>query len=557
MLIFLNSKLPLPTLLSFESERKKIKILETENRQLKTEIQALTKAASTQASSLVKIQVPGVLRLSRGDTADSESKAGSGKQQDRKPLAKSDTTEIVNEFVVLPNDGPGIQHGVYKPSHSKSPPRQIPSSKRQPTMINTDWKSAKPTKTAITSGGAAFKPVPGVLADSDPLIEMTSLKPTSTPIIADAQEDQPFLVLGQEVYGEHGASISHCCFSSTGSLVASADTEGIIKVWSFTPNQTKATLHCKSQLLCLGWANRIERLLLIGTNDSKLRLYDTEMKRTYCDIECDPQYPRVVSVCSSPNGQLLVYGCATIMSSNTGYSSTSMSYADPPPDVHLQWQSSRRKRQSDCNGALMCWDVKAMKTERSLPLDPAPTAVNCSAFNHNGNLLVTGGADGMIRLYDMAQWDVLMGWQAHIGEVYSVQFSCDETTVYSLGEDGKLTQWSLHHIGQRVADLPISPEAANPLRGTSFDEKARVCESIPVPRGRLFAFDSEGQHLLTCGSDHGLVSKIANNTLYSAMTLGGHLAPVVAVDWSTAMHCGACLTGSLDSTVRVTTLLKQ
>jgi WD40 repeat protein len=168
--------------------------------------------------------------------------------------------------------------------------------------------------------------------------------------------------------------------------VASADTEGIIKfvpiifiwysctgqlciwylmqrVWSFTPNQTKATLHCKSQLLCLGWANRIERLLLIGTNDSKLRLYDTEMKRTYCDIECDPQYPRVVSVCSSPNGQLLVYGCATIMSSNTGYSSTSMSYADPPPDVHLQWQSSRRKRQSDCNGALMCWDVKAMKTE--------------------------------------------------------------------------------------------------------------------------------------------------------------------------------------------------
>jgi WD40 repeat protein len=128
-----------------------------------------------------------------------------------------------------------------------------------------------------------------------------------------------------------------------------------------------------------------------------------------------------------------------------------------------------------------------------------------------------------------------------------------------LGKIGwsQLTQWSLHHIGQRVADLPISPEAANPLRGTSFDEKARVCESIPVPRGRLFAFDSEGQHLLTCGSDHGLVSKIANNTLYSAMTLGGHLAPVVAVDWSTAMHCGACLTGSLDSTVRVTTLLKQ
>lgn len=33
-----------------------------------------------------------------------------------------------------------------------------------------------------------------------------------------------------------------------------------------------------------------------------------------------------------------------------------------------------------------------------LPLTPA-IAVNCMAFNHNGNLLVTGGVDGMIRLF--------------------------------------------------------------------------------------------------------------------------------------------------------------
>ena len=32
-------------------------------------------------------------------------------------------------------------------------------------------------------------------------------------------------------------------------------------------------------------------------------------------------------------------------------------------------------------------------------LDPEPIAVNCTAFNHNGNLLVTGAADGVIRLF--------------------------------------------------------------------------------------------------------------------------------------------------------------
>lgn len=32
-------------------------------------------------------------------------------------------------------------------------------------------------------------------------------------------------------------------------------------------------------------------------------------------------------------------------------------------------------------------------------LEPDPVAVNCTAFNHNGNLLVTGAADGVIRLF--------------------------------------------------------------------------------------------------------------------------------------------------------------
>lgn len=31
-------------------------------------------------------------------------------------------------------------------------------------------------------------------------------------------------------------------------------------------------------------------------------------------------------------------------------------------------------------------------------LEPGPVAINCTAFNHNGNLLVTGAADGIIRL---------------------------------------------------------------------------------------------------------------------------------------------------------------
>ena len=38
-------------------------------------------------------------------------------------------------------------------------------------------------------------------------------------------------------------------------------------------------------------------------------------------------------------------------------------------------------------------------SQRLLPLDPVPTCINCTAFNHNGTLCISGGADGMIRLF--------------------------------------------------------------------------------------------------------------------------------------------------------------
>ena len=37
--------------------------------------------------------------------------------------------------------------------------------------------------------------------------------------------------------------------------------------------------------------------------------------------------------------------------------------------------------------------------QRQLRLEPLPTCINCTAYNHNGTLCISGGADGMIRLF--------------------------------------------------------------------------------------------------------------------------------------------------------------
>lgn len=45
----------------------------------------------------------------------------------------------------------------------------------------------------------------------------------------------------------------------------------------------------------------------------------------------------------------------------------------------------------------------------------------------------------------MQQYESAMSWKAHDGEVYSVEFSYDENTVFSIGEDGKVGVWQLTH----------------------------------------------------------------------------------------------------------------
>lgn len=45
---------------------------------------------------------------------------------------------------------------------------------------------------------------------------------------------------------------------------------------------------------------------------------------------------------------------------------------------------------------------------------------------------------------DMQRYDCAMSWQAHSGEVYSVEFSYDENSVYSIGEDGKVLELLLN-----------------------------------------------------------------------------------------------------------------
>ncbi|XP_005906991.2 WD repeat-containing protein 91 isoform X1 [Bos mutus] len=386
------------------------------------------------------------------------------------------------------------------------------------------------------AGGPEADPCPEPLVEA---LETLTRVPTAGPEGGGVRPEQPFIVLGQEEYGEHHSSIMHCRVDCSGRRVASLDVDGVIKVWSFNPiMQTKASSISKSPLLSLEWATKRDRLLLLGSGVGTVRLYDTEAKKNLCEININDDMPRILSLACSPSGASFV--CSAAASSLTAHVDVLA------PDI-----GSRGTNQVP--GRLLLWDTKTMKQQLQFSLDPEPIAINCTAFNHNGNLLVTGAADGVIRLFDMQQHECAMSWKAHCGEVYSVEFSYDENTVYSIGEDGKFIQWNIHKSGLKVSEYGLPADATGPFVLSGYSGYKQV----QVPRGRLFAFDSEGNYMLTCSATGGVIYKLGGDdkVLESCVSLGGHRAPVVTVDWSTAMDCGTCLTASMDGKIKLTTLL--
>ncbi|XP_037609115.1 WD repeat-containing protein 91 [Sebastes umbrosus] len=348
--------------------------------------------------------------------------------------------------------------------------------------------------------------------------------------------EQPFIKLSQEEYAEHHSSIMHCRVDCSGRRVASLDVDGVIKVWSFNPiMQTKATIMSKSPLLSLEWATKPDRLLLLGSGVGTVRLYDTDAKKNLYEMNIDETHPRILSLACSPSGSSFVCTAAALSRSGNGEPGSRL----PIP----------------VSGKLLLWDTKTVKQQLQFSLEPEPVAINCTAFNHNGNLLVTGAADGVIRLFDMQRYESAMSWRAHDGEVYSVEFSYDENTVFSIGEDGKFIQWNIHRCGVKQSEQALPQDATGPFVLSGYSGYRQV----QVPRGRLFAFDSEGQHILTCSSNGGQIYRQTNGepALESVLSLGGHKAPVVTVDWCSAVDCGTCLTASMDGKIKLSTLLAQ
>lgn len=318
----------------------------------------------------------------------------------------------------------------------------------------------------------------------------------------------------QETFLGHTSPISRCRFSASGNNIASASLDGTARIWTYdasTPASRNATIYCGTEILSLDWECKSDRLLLIGTSDACIKAWNVDAKRVVCDLNTTEAFPSVLDIKCSPVEPIFVSAAAS--------GGSGSNYFD-----NLGFAS------------LTVWNMKTWKAMTVLPLGEDPPAITSLCFNHNGKILAASAVDGMIHMFDMSAGLQITGWPAHDSSISSILFGPDETSIFSLGSDGKIFEWSLQNQGQVLW--------------------SRDCSRYCYPSSNYYrhdmALDANGRRLLvTSSSDRAPIYQVQGH-LNGWRTLS-HGAPITAVDWHPTLPI--FLTGSADNSVRVTSLL--
>ncbi len=129
------------------------------------------------------------------------------------------------------------------------------------------------------------------------------------------------------------------------------------------------------------------------------------------------------------------------------------------------------------------------------------------AFSPRGQLLASGGDDGVVRLWELSTGRERQHLQGHTDSVRSIAFSPDGNTLASAGDDGVIALWEVG-TGRELKRLEASTSAV-----------------------RTVTFSPDGK-LLASGGEDGTVRLWESGSWHPQRPLEGHTAAVHAVAFS-------------------------
>lgn len=238
----------------------------------------------------------------------------------------------------------------------------------------------------------------------------------------------------------HGDQVQSAVFSPDGKLVASVDVGTQVRLWDVATRSLFATLDLKFDNVC-SLAFSPDGTLLAGANGYRLQLWSVITREPVDSLSGADHNNELYSVAFSPDGKLVASGGAdcSVRVWHVGTREQVALLTEPTRSVsELAFSPDGRFLAAGCGDATRLWDVGTWTITATL----AHKWTASVAFTPDSTVLVTGGDDGNVVLWDVPSGRRVATLTGHTDDVRAVAVSPDGTLIASGGLDGTTRMWN-------------------------------------------------------------------------------------------------------------------
>ncbi|MBD2248333.1 NB-ARC domain-containing protein [Nostoc sp. FACHB-888] len=214
-----------------------------------------------------------------------------------------------------------------------------------------------------------------------------------------------------QVLTEHKGCVWSVSFSADGQQLASCSDDKTVRLWNLQGQCLRVLKGHTQSVYSVHFATD-QQTLASSSNDTTIRIWDVSNGNCLSVLQGHTSGVRCVRY--SPDGQLLASGCRD---GSIRLWSNYLSY-----DRHLNPHSINSSAKLLQGHADFVWGI---------------------AFSPDSRLLVSGGRDGTLRLWDVQDGQSIHVLEGHTHDVYGLAISADNQLLISTGEDQTVRLWHL------------------------------------------------------------------------------------------------------------------
>jgi WD40 repeat protein/tRNA A-37 threonylcarbamoyl transferase component Bud32 len=291
------------------------------------------------------------------------------------------------------------------------------------------------------------------------------------------------------VLGSGKAVVSSAAFSADGALLAAA-TEREAWVWDLRELRAPENESRPPAFACDASFSPDGRRVASADLDGVVRLWDAASGALVASWPGHPS--RVMGVCFSPSGELLasvgLEGALIVRDAETGAVRHRSSYGDRAWAIACA-PDNRRFASGGYDGSVRVWDARSGRLEQVFESQNRADPTRALRYSVDGRRLLAGRDSGRIEVWDTRSGRVQRVLSGHTDGVFGLAFEPHGNGLVSGSADRTVRLWSLGNgAGRILGELP------GRVLGLAWDPRGGRL-AIPLSTGDLHVWSQSGAEL--------------------------------------------------------------